>query len=144
MKINNHRLRFELTTLRLESFSFPPLRGANADPRSPACHLAGGYVIIPSDFRWHETPSSSFVLCEAKSGPRRKEFSRRISWSVHAISNESLTTVRQMKWIQDTLRGDSLLRTVIKRKMDGRYTRGRQWQMMLGWMMTVGYGKLKD
>ena len=39
------------------------------------------------------------------------------------------------------LRGDSLLRTVIEGKMEGKKTRGRPRKMMLDWMMADGYGK---
>lgn len=41
---------------------------------------------------------------------------------------------RQRKWIGRTMRGDS--RTVIKRKMDGKRTRGRPRLMILDGMMT--------
>ena len=48
---------------------------------------------------------------------------------------------RQRKWI---LRGDLLLSTVIKWKMEGGKTGGRPRQMMQDWMMADGYGKLKE
>ena len=48
---------------------------------------------------------------------------------------------RQRKWIGHTLRGESLVRTVIEGKMKGRKTRGRPRQMMLDWMMKDGYKK---
>ena len=47
---------------------------------------------------------------------------------------------RQKKWIGHTLRGESLLKTVIEGKMLGKRSRGRPRQMM----MVEGYRKLKD
>ena len=43
-----------------------------------------------------------------------------------------------------TLRGESLLKTVIEEKMLGKRSRGRPRQMMLAWMMVEGYRKLKE
>jgi len=51
---------------------------------------------------------------------------------------------RQKKWIGHTLRGESLLKTVIEEKMVGRRLRGRPRQMMLDWMKVEGYRKLKE
>jgi len=48
------------------------------------------------------------------------------------------------KWIGHTLRGESLLKTVIEGKMLGKRSRGRPRQMMLDWMMVKGYKKLKE
>ena len=49
-----------------------------------------------------------------------------------------------MDWTMDILRGDSILRMVIEGKMRGKGTIGRPRQLMLRWMMTDGYGKLKE
>ena len=81
----------------------------------------------------------------------------KISWTERKTNEEVLEKigeertlirtirVRQRKWIGHTLRGDSLLRTVIEGKMMGRRTRGRPRQMMLDWMMTDGsYRQLKE
>src|SRR6218665_3719911 len=51
---------------------------------------------------------------------------------------------RQKKWIGHTLRGESLLKTVIEGKMLGKRSRGRPRQMMLDWMMVERYRKLKE
>ena len=80
----------------------------------------------------------------------------KISWTEHQTNEEVLEKVgeerdfihtirqRQRKWIGHTLRGESLLRTVIEGKMKGRKTRGRPRQMMLDWMMKDGYKNLKE
>ena len=80
----------------------------------------------------------------------------KISWTEHQTNEEVLGKVgeerdfihtirqRQRKWIGHTLRGESLLRTVIEGKMKGRKTRGRPRQMMLDWMMKDGYKNLKE
>ena len=80
----------------------------------------------------------------------------KISWTEHKTNEEVMGRIgeertlihtirkRQRKWIGHTLRGDSLLRMVIEGKMEGRRTRGRPRQMMLDWMMTDGYKKLKE
>jgi len=49
-----------------------------------------------------------------------------------------------MDWTMDILRGDSILRMVIEGKMRGKGTIGRPRQLMLHWMMTDRYGKLKE
>ena len=43
-----------------------------------------------------------------------------------------------------TLRGESLLKTVIEGKLLGKGSRGRPRQMLLDWMMVEGYEKLKE
>jgi Reverse transcriptase (RNA-dependent DNA polymerase) len=80
----------------------------------------------------------------------------KISWMEHITNEEVLGSVeeerslihtirvRQRKWIGHTLRGDSLLRTIIEGKMKGKRSRGRPRQMLLDWMMTEGYGRLKE
>ena len=53
----------------------------------------------------------------------------------------------QRKWIGHTLRGDSLLRMVIKEKMEGRQTRQREPRrqvMMMDLFMIGGYGKFEE
>ena len=79
----------------------------------------------------------------------------RISWRDHISNEEVLRRVgekramihtireRQRRWIGHTLRGDSMLRTIIEGKMDGKRTRGRPRQKLLDWMMKEGYQKLK-
>lgn len=49
---------------------------------------------------------------------------------------------RQRKWIGQKLRGGLPLRTIMKGKMKGKKTRGRQ--RLLAWMMVDGYTKLKE
>ena len=80
----------------------------------------------------------------------------KISWMEHITNEEVLNMVdeerdiictireRQRKWIGHTLRNDSLLRTVIEGRMEGRKTVGRPRQMMLDWMMKDGYSRLKE
>src|SRR6218665_3232280 len=80
----------------------------------------------------------------------------KVSWTEHKTNEEILETIgeerslirtiktRQKKWIGHTLRGESLLKTVIERKMLGKRSRGRPRQMMLDWMMVEGYRKLKE
>jgi len=67
----------------------------------------------------------------------------KISWTEHITYEEVLAGIgeeraiihtigkRQRKWIGYTLRGDSLLRTVIEMKMEEKKTRGRPRQKML-------------
>ena len=80
----------------------------------------------------------------------------KVSWTEHKTNEEILETIgeerslirtiksRQKKWIGHTLRGESLLKTVIEGKMLGKRSRGRPRQMMLNWMMVEGYRKLKE
>src|SRR6218665_491599 len=70
------------------------------------------------------------------------------SWTEHKTNEEISETIgderslirtikpRQQKWIGHTLRGESLLKTVIEGKMLGSISRGRPRQMML---MVEGY-----
>ena len=79
----------------------------------------------------------------------------KVSWTEHMTNEEVLQRVeekrslittlreRQKNWIGHILRGDSLLREIIEGRMEGKRTRGRPRQMMLGWMMTDGYNGLK-
>ena len=79
----------------------------------------------------------------------------KVSWTERMTNEEVLKRVeeerslmttlreRQKSWIGHVLRGDSLLREIIEGRMEGRRTRGRPRQMMLGWMMTNGYSGLK-
>src|SRR6218665_1959568 len=79
----------------------------------------------------------------------------KVSWTEHRANEEILETIgeegslihtketRQKKWIGHTLRGESLLKTVIEGKMLKK-SRGRPRQMMLDWMMVEGYRKLKE
>ena len=79
----------------------------------------------------------------------------KVSWTEHKTTEEILETIgeerslirtiktRQKKWIGHTLRGESLLKTVIERKMLGKRSRVRPRQMMLDWMIVEGYRKLK-
>src|SRR6218665_3037128 len=80
----------------------------------------------------------------------------KVSWTEHKTNEEILETIgeerslirtiktRQKKCIGHTLRGESLLKTVIEGKMLGKRSRGRPIQMMLDWMMVEGYRKLKE
>jgi len=79
----------------------------------------------------------------------------KVSWTEHMTNEEVLQRVeekrslittlreRQKNWIGHILRGDSLLREIIEGRMEGKRTRGRPRQMMLGWLMTDGYRELK-
>ena len=51
---------------------------------------------------------------------------------------------RQRKWLGHIMRGDSLLRTIIEGRMEGKKTRGRPRMMLLDWMMEKDYSKLKE
>src|SRR6218665_2211317 len=76
----------------------------------------------------------------------------RISWTEHISNEEVLTLVgeerslistiraRQRNWMGHLLRGDSLQREI----REGKRGRGRPRQKLLEWMMTEGYGKLKE
>src|ERR1043165_1287848 len=80
----------------------------------------------------------------------------KVSWTEHMTNEEVLQRVeekrslittlrdRQKNWIGHILRGDSLLRDIIEGTMEGKRTRGRPRQMMLGGMMSNGYGELKE
>src|SRR6218665_1542758 len=80
----------------------------------------------------------------------------KVTWTEHKTNEEILETIgeerslirtiktRQKKWIGHTLRGESLLKTVIEGKILGKRSRGRPRQMMLDWMMVEGYRKLKE
>ena len=50
--------------------------------------------------------------------------------------------VRQRNWIGDILRGNSLLRTALEGKMEGKRTRGKPRIEMLDRIMTEGHTKL--
>ena len=79
----------------------------------------------------------------------------KVSWREHKTNEEVLETIgeerflirtikpRQKKWIGHTLRGESLLKTIIVGKMLGKRSRGRPRQMMLDWMMAEEYKMLK-
>ena len=51
---------------------------------------------------------------------------------------------RQKTWIWHTLRGKSLLKTVIEGKMLGKRSKWRPRQMMMNWMMVEKYKKVKE
>jgi len=57
-----------------------------------------------------------------------------------------IRTIRktQRKLIGHIFRGDSLLRTAIEGKMEGKKIRGNPRQMMVDWVFADGYGKLKE
>src|SRR6218665_2220054 len=79
---------------------------------------------------------------------------QKVSWTEQKTNEEILETIgeertlirtlktRKKKLIGHTLRGESLLRTVIEGKMLGKRSRARSRQMTLGWMMIDGYRKL--
>ena len=82
----------------------------------------------------------------------------KISWTEHKTNEEVLKMVnekrslidtirgRQKNWICHILRGDSLLRTVLEGRMEGKRTRGRPRTMLLDWMMdkTENYQHVKE
>src|ERR1043165_9471561 len=80
----------------------------------------------------------------------------KVSWTEHMTNEKVLQRVeekrslittlreRQKNWIGHILRGDSLLRDIIEGRMERKRTSGRPRQMMLGGMMTNGYGDLKE
>jgi len=80
----------------------------------------------------------------------------RVSWKEHKTNEEILQKVgeersllktireRQRKWIGHIMRGDSLLRDIFERRMEGRRKRGRPRTMLLDWTMEKnGYSKMK-
>src|SRR6218665_3265029 len=79
----------------------------------------------------------------------------RISWMEHKTNEEILQMVdekrsligvirsRQRNWLGHIMRGDSLLRTIINGRMEGKKKRGRPRMMLLDWMMKEDYSKLK-
>ena len=46
--------------------------------------------------------------------------------------------------VLDLMRGDSLLRTLIEGKMEGKKKRGRPRMMLLDWMLKEDYRRLKE
>src|SRR6218665_2059372 len=80
----------------------------------------------------------------------------RISWTEHMSNEEVLTLVggerslisriraRQRNWMGHLLRGDSLQREIMEGRMGGGGGRGRARKKLLDWMMSEGYGKLKE
>ena len=80
----------------------------------------------------------------------------RVSWMERRTNEEILQMVdekrsligiirsRQRKWLGHIMRGDSLLRTIIEGRMEGKKTRGRPRMMLLDWMMEEDYSKLKE
>jgi len=81
---------------------------------------------------------------------------KRISWMEHRTNEEILLMVdekrsligiirsRQRNWLGHIMRVDSLLRTIIKGRMEGKKKRGRPRMMLLDWMMKDDYNKLKE
>jgi len=51
---------------------------------------------------------------------------------------------QQRNWLGHIMRGDSLLRTVIEGRMEGKKKRERPRMMLLDWMMKDDYSKLKE
>ncbi len=80
----------------------------------------------------------------------------RISWMEHRTNEEILKMVdekrsligiirsRQRNWLGHIMRGDSLLRTIIEGRMEGKKKRGRPRMMLLDWMLKEDYSKLKE
>src|SRR6218665_3645495 len=80
----------------------------------------------------------------------------RISWMEHRTNEEILKMVdekrsligiirsRKRKWLGHIMRGDSLLRTIIEGRMEGKKKRGRPRMMLLDWMLKEDYSKLKE
>ena len=78
----------------------------------------------------------------------------KISWTEHIMNDQVLTMVgeqrslmdtvreRQRNWIGYILRGNSLLRTVLERKVEGRRTRGKSRMKILDGIMTQRHIKL--
>src|SRR6218665_3443347 len=78
----------------------------------------------------------------------------KISWAKH-ISNEVLKLVeeerstvtiirtRQRNWMGHIMIGDSFQREIIEGRMDCKRGRGRSRQILLHWMMSEEYSKLK-
>src|SRR6218665_4227189 len=56
----------------------------------------------------------------------------------------STTRARQRNWMGHLLREDSLQREIMEGRMEGKRVRGRPRQKLLDWMMSEGYGKLKE
>src|SRR6218665_3962777 len=80
----------------------------------------------------------------------------RISWTEHRTKEEVLKKVeekrslmdiirtRQKNWIGHILRGNSLQREILERRMKGKRGSGRSRQKLMDWMMEDGYWKLKE
>ena len=79
----------------------------------------------------------------------------KISWT-EKISNEevlkrigeerqlmSLIRTRKRKWIGHSIRGEGLLKEVIKERMEGKRTRGRTQKGMLDKLKVSSYGDMK-
>src|SRR6218665_1873253 len=79
----------------------------------------------------------------------------RISWMEHRTNEKILKMVdekrsligiirsRQRNWLGHIMRGDTLLRTIIEERMEGKKKRGRP-RMLLDWMLKEDYSKLKE
>ena len=82
----------------------------------------------------------------------------KISWTEHKTNEEVLKTVgeerslvntirrRQKNWIGHILRGDTLLKTVLEGRMEGKKVPGRPRTMILDWMKDkdFGYREIKE
>ena len=80
----------------------------------------------------------------------------RISWMGHRTNEEILQMVdenrsligiirsRQRNWLGHIMRGDSILRTIIVGRMEGKKKRGRPRIMLPDWMLKEDYSKLKE
>ena len=81
---------------------------------------------------------------------------RRIRWMEHRTNEEILKMVddkrsligiirsRQRNQLGLIMRGDSLLRTIIEGRMEGKKKRGRPRMMLLDWMLKKDYRKSKE
>lgn len=58
--------------------------------------------------------------------------------SVKQMKEEGSTDEGQRKWMACILRGDSLLKTIMERRIEGKRMRGRPRRMLLDWMMARG------
>jgi len=60
---------------------------------------------------------------------------------VHVLQSIETSSLISILFI---MRGDSLLRTINKGRMEGKKKRGRPRMMLLDWMMKEDYSKLKE
>src|SRR6218665_2074133 len=80
----------------------------------------------------------------------------RFSWMEHRTNEEILERVdekrsligiirsRQGNWLGHIMRRNSLLRTIIEGRIEGKKKRGRPRMMLLDWMLKEDYSKLKE
>jgi len=121
-------------------------------------HIEGNETEQVREFLYQGSMITTDLKCHREIKRRTTRRMEKISWTEHITNEEGLALIgeeratmhtirkRQRKWIGHihVVRGDSQLTTVIDGEMEAKKTRGRQRQMKLDWMMSDGYGKLKE